>query len=178
LPELLGGGLIPRHQLGERDMLLAYLDRQRELVFWKCTGLTDEAARAVSAPSGLTIHGIVRHLENVERSWWRRHYAGQPDLHFDWTDEDPDGDLHVPADVRLADLLTAYRTEIALCDQVIATHGLDDPGALRDHTLRWILLHLVEEISRHLGHLDLLCELADGRVGEEPEGGPPPEVDE
>lgn len=173
----LGPGLIPRHQLGEREMLLAYLARQRELVFWKLAGLPDEAARAVRSPTGLTVHGLVRHLENVERSWLRRHFAGQQDLRFDWTDADPDADLQVPEGVSLVSLLAAYRAEIALCDEVIAAHDLDDVSAVRDHTLRWIVLHLVEEIGRHLGHLDLLAELADGRTGEEPEGAPPPGVD-
>jgi hypothetical protein len=175
---LLGGGLNPKHQLGEREMVLAYLERQRELVHWKCLGLTDSAARSVSTPSGLTVHGIVRHLENVERSWFRRHFAGQHGLHFDWNDEDPDGDIHVPEGIRLGTLLDDYRAETVLCDQVIAAHDLDDVSVTRNHSLRWILLHLIEEIGRHLGHLDLLCELADGRTGEEPEDAPPPGVDE
>lgn len=169
-------GLVPPHQGDERTLLLDYLTRQRELVLWKLDGLPDEAARGVSSPTGLTIHGLVRHLENVERSWIRKHFAGQEGLHFDWTDEDPDGDLHVPDDVRLTDLLDAYRTEIAHCDAVIAHAGLDQVSVHRDHNLRWVLLHLVEEIGRHMGHLDLLAELADGRAGEEPEGAPPPGV--
>ncbi len=164
----LGPGLEPLHQLGDRDMLLAFLARQRELVFFKCDGLSDDAARAVGSSTGLTIHGVVRHLENVERSWLRDRFAGQEGLVFDWTDADPDGDFHVPADLTLADLIAAYRTETAHCDEVIAAHGLDDNGARVDHSLRWILQHLVEETSRHLGHLDLLRELADGVVGEEP----------
>ena len=73
-----------------------------------------------------------------------------------------------------ASLLNAMRG----CDAVIARHELDGRSAVRDHSLRWILVHLVEETSRHLGHLDLLCELADGRTGEEPEGAPAPGVDE
>jgi hypothetical protein len=170
-------GLVPPHQGTERDLLLAYLARQRELVFWKLEGLSDADARSVATSTGLTIHGLVRHLENVERSWWRRHFAGQEGLHFDWSDEDPDGEMHVPEDVPLTALLGAYRAEIALCDEVIAAHRLEDVSALRDHSMRWIALHLVEEIGRHLGHLDLLCELADGRTGEEPEGAPPPGVD-
>ena len=74
---LLGRGLIPAHQLGERDLLLAYLTRQRELVFWKLEGLDDDKARAVSTPSGLTVHVIVSHLTGVERGWLREHFAGQ-----------------------------------------------------------------------------------------------------
>lgn len=173
MPELLGGGLVPRHQLAERDMLLAYLQRQRDLVFWKLHGLDDEQARTVATPSGMTAAGIVLHLENVERSWWRRHFAGQQvQVVWDQTDED----MTLPTGT-LADALAAYRAEVALCDEVIAGAALDDVGASRDHSLRWVLLHLVEEISRHLGHLDVLAELADGRVGEEPDGAPPAGVD-
>jgi uncharacterized damage-inducible protein DinB len=169
--ELLGGGLMPRHQLGERDMLLAYLERQRELVLWKCAGLDDAAARAQVTPSGLSIHGIVAHLTGVERGWIREHFAGGPE-------ERVRDDEFLPQHDALADLLAEYRAEIARCDVVIAAHDLDDVSVRRDHSLRWIVVHLIEEISRHLGHLDLLCELADGRTGEEPEGAPPPGVDE
>ena len=171
MSELLGGGLIPRHGLGERDMLLAYLQRQRELVHWKCAGLDEAAARGQATPTGLTIHGIVRHLAGVERGWLREHFAGEPKERV--RDEE-----FLPQDESLADLLTAYREESERCDRVVAGAGLDDVSALRDHSLRWILLHLVEETGRHLGHLDLLCEQADGRTGEEPDGAPPPGVDE
>jgi hypothetical protein len=172
--ELLGGGLIPGHRLGERDMLLAYLARQRELVFWKLDGLSDEAARAVATPSGMGVHGIVQHLESVERSWLRKHFAGQQDLRFAWGEGADDAGMVVAPDVTLATLLADYRAEIALCDEVVAAADLDQGGVTRDHTLRWILLHLIEEVGRHVGHLDLLAELADGRTGEEPDDAPPP----
>ena len=158
----LGPGFEPAHHLGERDMLLAYLQRQRELVQWKCAGLSDEAARGPATPTGLTIHVIVAHLAGVERGWIREHFAGEPQTRV--RDEE-----FLAREETLADLLAAYRAETERCDAVIAAHDLDDVGVTRDHTLRWILLHLIEEIGRHLGHLDLLCELADGRTGEEPE---------
>ena len=170
MSDLLGGGLIPKHQLGERDMLLAYLQRQRELVHWKCAGLSDEAARAVSTPTGLTVHVIVRHLTGVERGWFREHFAGEPEVRVRDHEFEADG-------AALVDLLADYRAETETCDTVIAAHDLDDVSAHRDHSLRWIVLHLIEEIGRHMGHLDLLCELADGRTGEEPDDAPPPGVD-
>jgi hypothetical protein len=68
----------------------------------------------------------------------------------------------------LADLVAAYSAETRRCDQVIAAHALGDVEAAGPRTLRWVLHHLIEETARHLGHLDLLCELADGRAGEEP----------
>ena len=170
MTDLLGAGLMPRHQLAERDLLLAYLDRQRRLVLWKLDGLDDEAARGVSTPSGLTVHVIVAHLTGVERGWFREHFAGEPGERV------RDQEFRAP-ERSLVDLLAAYRAEIGACDAVIAAHDLDDVSARRDHSLRWIVLHLIEEVSRHLGHLDLLTELADGRVGEEPDGAPPPGVD-
>jgi uncharacterized damage-inducible protein DinB len=171
MTELLGGGLIPRHQRPDRELLLAYLQRQRELVHWKCAGLDEDAARAQSTPTGLTIHAIVAHLAGVERGWIREHFAGGPR-------ERVRDDEFAPPQQTLTELLAGYREECARCDEVIAAHDLDETSAVRDHSLRWILLHLVEEIGRHLGHLDLLCELADGRTGEEPDDAPPPGVDE
>jgi uncharacterized damage-inducible protein DinB len=153
---------------GEREMLLAYLQRQRDLVVWKVAGLPDDAARAVATASGLTIHGLVHHLPDVERFWLRRWFAGQQGLPVTGIDENHVGAPQAPAGVPLADLLTAYVEESRRCDEVVAAHELDDLEADGPRTLRWILHHLCEETARHLGHLDLLCELADGRTGEEP----------
>jgi uncharacterized damage-inducible protein DinB len=152
----------------ERTSLIGFLQRQRELVAWKVGGADDAVLRSASTPTGLTLHGMVRHLENVERSWIRDVFAGQPDLVFAWTDEDPDGEWHVPADVTMAQLLADYAGETALCDAVIASASLDDVSVKREFSLRWILLHLIEETARHLGQMDLLRENADGTVGEEP----------
>jgi len=160
----------PAHRGDEGTALLGFLRRQRELVAWKVNGASEAALRSVSTPSGLTAHGVVRHLTNVERDWLRDVFAGQDGLTFDWTDEDPDGELHVPEGVTMQQLLADYAAEAALCDAVVAAHDLDDVSARRGFSLRWILLHLLEETARHLGHLDLLRELADGSTGEEPTG--------
>ncbi|WP_165865680.1 DinB family protein [Vallicoccus soli] len=158
----------PGHRADEAGALLGFLQRQRDLVAWKVGGADDAALRAVATPTGLTAHGVVRHLENVERDWVRRVFAGEQGLAFDWTDEDPDGELHVPVGVPMAALLAAYAEESRRCDAVVAAASLDDVSSTGGFRLRWILLHLVEETARHLGHLDLLRELADGAVGEEP----------
>ena len=158
-------GLIPRHGAPDRALLLAYLDRQRGLVAWKLDGLPDEVARAVRTPSGLNVHGLVRHLEDVERSWVREHLDGQTGLTYGWQEG---GDMPTTPDARLTDLLASYAAELRRCDEVLARLDLDEVGATKDHTVRWVVLHLIEEIARHVGHLDLLAELADGRTGEEP----------
>ncbi len=153
---------------GERAMLLGFLQRQRDLVRWKLEGLSDHAASRVETTTGLTVAGIVDHLTDVERSWVRRWFAGRRGLHVGGVDGDhvsrPTG-LH---DARLSELLRAYADESRRCDEIIAEHSLDDTAVSGGRTLRWIVHHLIEETSRHLGHLDLLRELADGQVGEAP----------
>ena len=156
----------------ERTALVGFLQRQRELVIWKVRGAADEVLRPVATPTGMTLPGVVRHLENVERSWIRDVFAGQTDLSYDWTDDDPDGEWHVPADVPVEQVLANYAAESALCDAVIAAASLDDISVRRDFNLRWIMIHLIEETARHLGHLDILRENVDGTVGEEPTEDP------
>ncbi|MEB0307128.1 DinB family protein, partial [Cryobacterium sp. 10I1] len=126
--------------------------------------------RPVATPTGMTAHGIVRHLMNVERSWLRDVFAGEEGLSFDWTDADPDGEFHVPPEVTMAELLADYAEEARRCDAIIAAaNSLDVVSVRRSFSLRWILIHLVEETARHAGHLDLLRERADGSVGEDPQ---------
>jgi len=106
----------------------------------------------------------------VERSWFREFFAGQTGLRFDWTDEDPDADMRAEG-VPMAELLAAYASETALCDEVIAAApSLDATASDADGswTLRWVIVHMIEETGRHLGHIDLLREQADGAVGEGP----------
>ena len=154
----------------ERESLLEFLQRQRDLVAWKLQDAEDETLRAVTTGSGLTAHGVVRHLTNVERSWFRWVLADQPDLTFDYTDEDQDLDFKPPADLLMAQLLADYAAEQKRCDEVIlAADSLDDMGVNRQRTLRWILLHMIEETARHLGHLDILREQADGSTGDLPD---------
>ncbi len=165
-----GGVTEPAHLGDERTTLLGFLQRQRDLVAWKMRDASDETLASVRMPSGLTLHGIVRHLENVERSWFREFFGGQTGLYFDWTDEDPDADMRAEG-VPMADLLAAYAAETKLCDEVIeAALSLDATASDGDGswTLRWVVVHLIEETGRHLGHIDLLREQADGAVGEGP----------
>ena len=153
----------------ERTTLLAQLQRQRDLVLWKVDGLSDRDAHRVGTTSGLTIHGILDHLTDVERSFVRRWFAGRRGLHIGGVDaEHVQAPLELPG-ARLKDLVTAYVEESRRCDELIAEHDLADLEVNGGRTLRWILHHLIEETSRHVGHLDLLRELADGRTGDAPE---------
>jgi len=155
----------------ELTVLLGFLNRQRQLVAWKVRDVPDGQLRSVSTPSGFTLHGVVRHLTNVDRSWIRDVFAAEPDLPFDWTDADPDGEWHVPDGVTMAELLADYAAEAVRCDAVVlAADSLDVVAAQGGFSLRWIVLHLIEETARHLGQIDVLREQVDGAVGEEPKG--------
>jgi uncharacterized damage-inducible protein DinB len=164
------GGVAEAAHLGdERTTLTGFLQRQRDLVAWKVRDADDDVLRSVRTGSGLTVHGIVRHLENVERSWFREDFAGETGLTYDWTDEDTNAEFEPPEDVAMSELLRGYAEETARCDAVItAAPSLDAPSADGRFSLRWIVCHMIEETGRHLGHIDLLREQADGEVGEEP----------
>ena len=157
------------HHGNEQTTLAGMLQRQRDLVRWKLLDADDQRLREVVTESGMGAHGLVRHLTNVERSWIRDVFAGEPGLSFDWTDDDPDGEWKVPTGTSVVELLDLYADEAQRCDAVVeAAESLDAVSATRSTSLRWILLHLVEETARHLGHLDLLRERSDGSTGEEP----------
>lgn len=163
------GGIAEAAHLGdEKTTLVGFLQRQRDLIAWKLRDAPDDALRAVRTPTGMTLHGLVRHLEHVERSWIRDDFAAEADLVYAWSDDDPDGEWHVDPSARMVDLLGDYAEESARCDAIIAASSLDAISVRGNFSLRWIVLHLIEETSRHLGHLDLLREQADGEVGEEP----------
>jgi hypothetical protein len=149
---------------GDREMLPSCLPRQRDLVVWKLDGMSDDDAGRVATASGSTVRGIVRHLEDAERSWLRRWFAGRQGLPVHGIDGNHVGEPRAPQGARP----TCRRPTSRSPDEVVATHGPDDVAAKVPRTLRWILHHLVDETARHLGHLDLLCELADGTTGEEP----------
>jgi uncharacterized damage-inducible protein DinB len=151
----------------ERSVLLGYLTYHRVVLARKLEGLTDEQARrAASPPSALTRLGIVRHMTDVERWWFRRVLLAEavPPLF----DDDEEWDL--PRGASVAAALGAYWGEIAIVDAHLATANMDDrnvgepdPG---QHTLRRTIVHMIEEYARHCGHADLLREAIDGTTGD------------
>jgi len=116
----------------------------------------------------MTIAGLVSHLYWVERSWIERTLLGGPDEE-PWTPEDPDKDFRADG-TPLAELLAAYERQCRRNNEVVASVSLDAESAIeRAHgpvTLRWILLHLIEETARHNGHIDILREMLDGVTGD------------
>jgi len=157
---------------GERAALEAWLDYHRQTLLFKCQGLTGEqlAKRAV-APSSLSLLGLVRHMAEVERSWFRRRVAGQAELGFLYcSDEAPDGDFDfAEASGAEADFATFTR-ECELARQAAAGRSLDGTfwHSHREETidLRWVHLHMIEEYPRHNGHADILREQIDGVTGD------------
>jgi uncharacterized damage-inducible protein DinB len=161
--------LDPAFLLGERDMLESWLRFHRATLRWKCDGLTAAQLRDRSVPpSGMSLHGLVRHMADVERNWFRRVLDGQDVPGLFWTAENEDGDFD---DVDAADFTadqSTWQAEIAEAERIAARHDLDDTGTRRGEpcSLRWIYLHMIEEYARHNGHADLLRERIDGATGD------------
>lgn len=156
----------------ERTTLLAMLQYTRDTAADKCAGLDAAGASAAPLPgSPLTsIGGVVNHLRWVEHSWIETRFVDGPDLE-PWTDESPDQEFVDGATLPLAEILAGYVEQASRTDAIIAGLDLDDRSALplrsgERPTLRWVLLHLVEENARHNGHLDILRELHDGTTGD------------
>ena len=153
---------------GEKESLHASLRRHRDAVLWKTEGLGDDALRRPFTPSGTTLLGLVKHLGAVEYGWFCSTF-GRPTEPLPFDDEDPDADLRVRPDETTADILAFYGRARAAADAVIDELAVEDRGTAwtgETVTLRWVLLHMVEETARHAGHADIGRELLDGRVGD------------
>ncbi|GGV88067.1 mini-circle uncharacterized 19.1 kDa protein [Streptomyces gelaticus] len=168
------GRPIPPAHADERAMLETWLDFHRATLALKCSGLEDEQLRLASAPpSPMTLLGLVQHLAEVERNWFQRVFAGQA-LPPVFGEDNGDGFALHPGR-GLEEAMTAWQTEIARGRELIATASLDDSGHLSEQeaghvgdegvSLRWIMVHMIEEYARHNGHADLIRERVDGAAG-------------
>ncbi len=158
----------------ERAQLTTFLDYARDTVPAKCEGLSEEDARKAPLPGSplMTVCGLVGHLRWVEYYWFQVVFLGEELTGplAEATDDDPDPEMRQAAEVPLARLLDEYREQAERYRALVADRDLDAKATrgLRDgrHVdLRWVLLHLIEETSRHNGHLDVVRELVDGRTG-------------
>ena len=155
----------------ERALLTALLDWHRATFEAKCTGLpADRLAEKAVPPSGLSLHGLVRHLAGVERWWFRIQLAGEdlPMLFYSDDEPDLDFDFDVADADPVADLQT-WRRECAASRAVVEARQLDDTGTRKRDgspiSLRFVLAHMLAEYARHNGHADLLRERIDGATG-------------
>jgi uncharacterized damage-inducible protein DinB len=158
---------------GERATLTEFLRGQRLTLELKCADLdaAQLATRSVE-PSTMSLLGLIRHMAEVERTWFRRRFAGNEHLAKRYqTAEDPDGDFNgavADPDV-VAEAWAAWREEMAFANEFIAEHDFDFVGTDSQGepvSLRELLVHMIEEYARHCGHADLLRERIDGRVGQ------------
>ncbi len=156
----------------ERTLLVGFLRLQRETLALKCSGLdaADLARRSVE-PSTMSLLGLVRHMAEVERGWFRRTMAGEDAPRLYCSEDDPDGDFDGAVDDAevVQEALAAWRGEIESADGFVsAAPDLDITGerGFGAVSLRWVLIHMIEEYARHLGHADLLRERIDGRLGQ------------
>ena len=152
-------------------MLAGWLDFHRATLELKCAGLTPAqlATRAVE-PSTLSLLGLVRHMADVERAWFRRRLAGEdlPPLHY--SDDDPDGDFDNLDPATVDEAFATWRAECARAREIAAALPSLDVTVTdrvgRQLSARWALHHMIEEYARHNGHADLLWERIDGVTGE------------
>ncbi|MFG2826259.1 DinB family protein [Streptomyces sp. NPDC048434] len=168
------GRTIPPLQADERAMLESWLDFHRATLPLKCEGLDDRRLRLASvAPSSMTLLGLVQHMAEVERNWFQRVFAGQDVPPVNGAGNE-DGFALAP-DRGIDEVLALWRAEVARSRELIAAASLDDTGKLPEQeaalvggqgvSLRWILVHMIEEYARHNGHADLLRESIDGVTG-------------
>ena len=155
----------------ERAMLTTWLDYQRATLLWKCEGLDGTAlARQGVPPSALTLLGLVRHMAIVEWWWFDHIFAGSSSPEPISTEEDRDADFNDIEPARATADLDLFQTVCDVSRAIVAdAESFDVPSALGGkgpYSLRWIMLHMIEEYARHNGHADLLREQIDGAVGE------------
>jgi uncharacterized damage-inducible protein DinB len=153
---------------GEKESLQVALDRHRDAILWKLEGVSDEDLRRPLVRSGTSLLGLVKHLAAVEYGWFCDTF-GRPTEPLPFDDDDPDADLRVRPEEATADVLAFYSRARATADRVIDEVGLEETGMAwfgEPVTMRWVLIHMVEETARHAGHVDILRELIDGMVGD------------
>ncbi|MGW3355636.1 DinB family protein [Streptomyces bungoensis] len=163
----------PAQTAGERAMLEGWLDYHRRTLAWKCEGLTDEQLRTASVPpSELSLMGLVRHMAEVERAWFRKVLVGDDPGPIYCTEEDPDGEFHLTGADTWQEAYGTWQAEITAARRIAAGFGLDDLSKGRSRfteepfSLRWIYTHMIEEYARHNGHADLIRERIDGATGD------------
>jgi uncharacterized damage-inducible protein DinB len=160
----------------ERTLLTQFLDYHRATLLWKVEALDEEQLARTTAASSMTLAGLVNHLALVEDQWFRVVLLGEepaePWRDVDWK-ADWDWDWHSATDLPVADLLARYERACAASRDAVASmpslDALSPPHPRPPHdrfSVRWILLHMIEETARHNGHADLLREAIDGATGE------------
>ena len=153
---------------GEKESLHVSLERHRQAVLWKIEGLDDEQLRRPMTPTGTTLLGLVKHLGAMEYNWFSEPFGRETEP-LPLSDDDPEMDLRIEPDETTADILGFYERSRAASDAVIDKHGVEDLGTAwfgEQVSMRWVLIHMIEETARHAGHIDIVRELIDGAAGD------------
>lgn len=160
----------PPFDADERTQLVGWLDLQRAIIAWKCEGLSEQDAHRPVLPASplMTMAGLVSHMRWVEQTWFEVLFLGRPATGPQFADGD-DEDMKVEG-VPLAQLLAEYEQQCQVSNDIVAAHSLDETGKHPDFksaaaSLRWMLLHMIEETARHAGHADAIRELLDKQTG-------------
>lgn len=152
---------------GEKELLMLFLQNQRDTLLWKVRGSSDEQLQRAHPPSTLTLIGIVKHLTRVEGSWLQEDLLGPAvaPVHH------PADEWHLEPGETCEEIIEGYLRACTRSDEIVRDLPLDtvlvDPHPLQAGvTLRWTLMHMIEETARHLGQADLIRESIDGMVGQ------------
>lgn len=161
----------PPFTADERTQLVGWLDLQRALVPWKCQGLSEEDAhrRLLATSPLMTVAGVVSHLRWAEQTWFEVLLLGEPAEGPQFSTDPEDAEM-IADGIPLARLLDEYQRQCERSNEIIAGQSLDQVGRHPDFqssqaSLRWMLIHMIEETARHVGHLDILREQLDGAKG-------------
>ncbi|WAZ27187.1 DinB family protein [Streptomyces cinnabarinus] len=156
-----------QYTAGDKETLHASLDRMRDAVLWKLEGLNDADLRRPLTPSGTSLLGLVKHLGSVEYGWFVSTFGGEAEPL--WFDPYSDEDMRADQGETTQQIIDFYGRARAAADRTITSRSLDDLGRpdwrSEDVSLRWVLVHMIEETARHAGHMDIVRELIDGATG-------------
>jgi uncharacterized damage-inducible protein DinB len=155
----------------ERTQLIGWLDLQRALVHYKCEGISEQDAHRSLLPTSpaMSLAGLVSHLRWVEHCWFEVLFLNRPAGSNPQFGDVEEADFQV-GDAPVHGLLDEYARQCAVSNEIVAASSLDACGQNPEYgadglNLRWILLHMVEEVARHVGHMDVIREQLDGAKG-------------
>lgn len=168
--EFEGGRVTARYDAPEKESLIATLDFHRATIKWKLEGLSLEDAVRPMTPSDTKLLGILKHLVYVERWWFQDNFLGR-ECDYPWSESgDMEADFKIFPGETIASITALYDAECVVSREIVEAASLDDVAARPRRTggyptLRWIMLHMIEEVARHNGQADVLRELIDGKTG-------------
>jgi uncharacterized damage-inducible protein DinB len=153
---------------GEKEVLSGFLDHYREVLLDICEGLSEEQLRERMVPSGTSLLGVIKHLTYVERGWFQEIVANER-FAYPFDVDDVDADFRLEDGEPSAEIFALYRQACARSREALEAASMDDmvenPERSADYSVRWVVVHMLEETARHAGHADIMREQLDGKVG-------------